>query len=192
MAEMLSIALKEWSVICRALIEGRQSLLVRKGGIAETSGAFRLEATRFLLYPTFVHQQTSGVRDDARPMLETVLRDRPAAGIIRIEAWCEVTGVYQIRDLLPAHLIAHLHLWSDDAIEKRYHYRAPGVDVLAIRVHRLPTPIEIVETPEHLGCKSWVPLEQAVAVEPSPVLSDAAYHDVIRQLDTLLRPTALA
>ncbi len=38
-----SIAMKEWAAVCLALAEGRQSLLLRKGGIAEGSGGFRME-----------------------------------------------------------------------------------------------------------------------------------------------------
>ena len=51
---MLHWALKEWAVICRALAEGRQSLLLRKGGIAEAGGAFQVEQPRFWLLPTYV------------------------------------------------------------------------------------------------------------------------------------------
>ena len=40
---MLPIAFKEWAVICEALALGRQALILRKGGIAETGGAFRPE-----------------------------------------------------------------------------------------------------------------------------------------------------
>jgi hypothetical protein len=39
----LGVALKEWAVICQALAEGRQTILLRKGGIAEPGGAFRVE-----------------------------------------------------------------------------------------------------------------------------------------------------
>ena len=39
---MLKDAFKEWAVICRALAEGRQALILRKGGIAEAGGDFRV------------------------------------------------------------------------------------------------------------------------------------------------------
>jgi hypothetical protein len=191
MSDTLVIAFKEWAAICRALVDGRQSLILRKGGIAEETGDFRLEATRFLLYPTFVHQQETGLRADAQPLLDAAVRERPPAGTVRLEAWAEVTGIYQVRKHLPAQLIAHLHHWSDDTVEKRFHYRAPGVIVLAVRVYRLPAAVEIAEEADYLGCKSWVPLKEAVSIDDStPVLSDRQHRDVIEQLDTLLRPTA--
>jgi len=193
MADELSIALKEWAAICRALTLGRQSLIVRKGGIAETGDTFRLEATRFLLYPTFVHQQDTGLQPAAAEILGAVKADQPRPGRVRFEAWAEVTGVYQIREALPAHLIAHLHLWSDEAINKRFHYRQPGLNVLAVRVYRLPAAVEIDEDDDYRGCKSWVSLKAAVSmVDSTPVLNDAHFREVIEQLDTLLRPIGRA
>ena len=38
---MLDLALKEWAVICDLLATGRQTLVLRKGGIAEEQGPGR-------------------------------------------------------------------------------------------------------------------------------------------------------
>ena len=46
---MLSIAFKEWAVICEALA-ATQSLILRKGGISEEGGTFRPEHAEFLLH----------------------------------------------------------------------------------------------------------------------------------------------
>src|SRR5438309_926321 len=70
------------------------------------------------------------------------------------------SGRDHVRDATMAQMLAHLHVWSDEAIAKRYAYRRPGVDVLSLRVHRMLTPIEIAETAEHIGCKSWVALDR--------------------------------
>lgn len=37
------IALKEWAVVVKALRQGRQIFLLRKGGIAEQCGEFRVD-----------------------------------------------------------------------------------------------------------------------------------------------------
>ena len=42
--ETCSIAFKEWAGVCAALAEGRQSLIVRKGGIAEGPARVRSRA----------------------------------------------------------------------------------------------------------------------------------------------------
>src|SRR5579871_3444210 len=103
---MLKHAFKEWAVICRALADGKQSLILRKGGIEEASGDFRLEHMRFWLFPTFAHQQEEGIRPEARPLLERAKADRPADGILRLTHFAEVTGVYHVHDLGSALLLA--------------------------------------------------------------------------------------
>ena len=51
------IALKEWAVTVQALAQGRQVLLLRKGGIHEEGKDFRVVHPEFLLYPTYEHQR---------------------------------------------------------------------------------------------------------------------------------------
>ena len=59
---MLGIAFKEWAVVCRALAEGRQALILRKGGIAEGRDGFGFRHSEFFLFPTFFHEQVVKVR----------------------------------------------------------------------------------------------------------------------------------
>src|SRR2546421_11105863 len=61
----LSIALKEWATVCRALETGRQILLLRKGGILESIGGFELENPQFLLFPTYLHQNLAMLKPEA-------------------------------------------------------------------------------------------------------------------------------
>ena len=42
-------------------------------------------------------------------------------------------------------------------------YRKPGLYVLNVVIRPLPAPVEIAETPEYAGCKTWVELQDAVA-----------------------------
>src|SRR5881397_4020800 len=127
---MLNHALKEWAVICQALAEGRQALILRKGGIAEPSGEFQVEHTRFWLFPTYVHQQREGLQERALPLLQAVEKERPPQGVVRLSHFAEVSGVYRLRDLPPALLLAHLHLWSNETVAKRFAYRAPALLVM--------------------------------------------------------------
>jgi hypothetical protein len=186
-------ALKEWAVICQALADGKQALLLRKGGIDEAAGVFALEHTRFWLLPTYTHQQHDGIVENALPLLQYVEANRPAAGVLRLTHWAEVTGVYDVRDEMPARLLAHLHLWSDATVRKRFAYRSPGLHVLTVRVYRAPAAQQVPDRAEYEGCHSWVTLDTALPVAGStPVLSDDAYRDVMHNLDVLLNPTALA
>jgi hypothetical protein len=189
----LKHAFKEWAVICEALKRGQQSIILRKGGISEEAGQFDLAHSRFWLLPTYTHQQGDGVRTEAHPLLDEVEAARPPSGTLRLQTWAEVTGVYQVSDLLLAQMLAHLHLWSDRTVDQRFAYRSPGINVLAVRVYQAPEIHELPDRTDYQVCRSWVELEHALPTDGSvPVLGDAAYRDVQFNLDLLLRPTAHA
>ncbi len=190
---MLQYAFKEWAVICEALALGRQSLILRKGGIAEDEGAFGVKHTKFWLYPTYSHQQQTGIQEEARPLLQQVEANRPPAGKLRLGLWAEVVSTYRMRDELPALLLSHLHLWSEQTVLQRLHYRTPGLYVLVARVYRVPQAHEIDELPGYSGCRSWVDLQAPLTTAGStPVLDDDSFRIVQKQLDMLLAPTAFA
>ena len=191
---MLRHALKEWAVICRALADGRQAILLRKGGIAETAGEFRVEHTRFWLYPTFLHQQQhDGIKPDARPLLEEVTAHRPPNGTLHLDHFAEVEGIYHVHDIASVLKLSPLHLWSDDTALSRFRYKSPGLFVLAVRVFKVPQPIEVAELPAYAGCRSWVELNEDLPVHGAvPVLGDEEFRTVVRELERLLEPTAFA
>jgi hypothetical protein len=189
---MLRDAFKEWAVICKALAEGRQSLILRKGGIHEDGGTFRVEHTRFWLYPTHVHQQRDGIRPEAVTLLEESERERPPSGIVRLTHFAEVVGVYHVRDIASALVLGRFHLWSPQTVQQRFAYRSPGLFILPVRVHRAREVFELEETPTYAGCKSWVELDRELPDDGEPVLDEVAFREILRSLDELLRPTAKA
>ena len=190
---MLKDAFKEWAVICRALADGRQSLILRKGGVAEAGGAFEPERRRFWLFPTYLHQTRAALKPDAWPLLNAAESARPPDGKVWLAHFAEVSAVHHVEDLDALLRLDPLHEWSEETVRARFAYRQPGVYVLAARVYRVPETIEIPDTAYYAGCKSWVDLERAVPTDGAvPVLSDDAFRDVERLLDLLLPPTAFA
>jgi hypothetical protein len=186
-------AFKEWAVICQALAQGRQTLLLRKGGIAEHGGEFKVENTRFWLYPTFVHEKQGGIRPEAAELLKKVEIERPARQLVRLTHFAEVDGVYHLHDIASALKLEPLHLWSRETVQARFLYRSPGLYVLVVRVCRAAHATELPETPAFAGCKSWVDLGKDLPTEgATTVLSDAAFYEQRRQLEAILQPTALA
>jgi hypothetical protein len=184
-------AFKEWAVICRVLADGRQSIVLRKGGIAEKDGVFRLEHNRFWLYPTYVHQQKDGITPDMVALLEQVETERPPAGLVRLSHFAEVTGIYHVHDLPTAWKLAGLHGWSQETVQARFEYRGPGLFVLPVRVYRAPSVVELPETPAYAGCRSWVELDRDLPTDgANPILDEQTYDDVLNTLDRLLQPTA--
>ncbi len=189
----LPVAFKEWAVVCKALAEGRQAIVLRKGGIAETGGEFRLEHDRFWLFPTYAHQQRAGIVEEWRPLLEQAEAERPPEGTVRLTHFVEVPGIYHVKDLPSAWKLAGFHGWSQDVVEARFRYRWPGLYVLPVRTYRAAQAHEIADTPYYAGCKSWVELERALPTEGAvPVLTEEAFDAVLNGLERVLQPTAWA
>ena len=144
---MLQHALKEWSAVCLALAEGRQSLILKKGGIAEAGGEFELEHRRFWLYPTYTHQQTQAIKPEDASFLARAEKERPPAGLVRLSHFAEVAGIYHVHDLVPVLMLGHLHILSEEAVRSRFAYRAPGLFVLPLRVYKSDADDRIAGSP---------------------------------------------
>ena len=161
------IALKEWSGICRALGDGRQTILLRKGGIAEENGVFRPEFPRFCLYPTLLHQVQQGLRDCAPQEFREIL-----PGSVSLEFYTEIEGCWWVDQLHVVNALSDFHIWTEETVAKRFYYRMPGLWILAVRVYRNEMRQIIPELPQYAGCKSWVPLDQQISLDGMlPVLN---------------------
>ena len=186
----LQHALKEWAVICRALFEGRQALLIRKGGIEESSGEFAVEQRRFWLFPTYVHQQSAGIVPEAAPLLEQAEADPPPPDIVRLTHFAEVARTYIVHELADAEKLAGLHCWSPQTVQSRFEYRRPGLSVLAVRVYRVQQGFDLPNTTEYAGCRSWVELDRVLPTEgATPVLAEEPFAELLRTLDRVLPPS---
>ena len=76
-----------------------------------------------------------------------------------------------------------LHEWTEATVNARFHYRTPGLWALMVRVYRRPEPWPVAVTPAQLGCKTWVPLDQAPpTTDLAPVIDDS---EAARRLDRL-------
>jgi hypothetical protein len=184
----LSVALKEWAVVCQALEAGRQVLLLRKGGIYEAAGEFQLEHRQFLLFPTYLHQNAAMLKPEARDGLEQ--RDAEPQQV-RLGAAGVVTDIVRVGSRAEVDAVDDEHVWAPPLIDMRFNYRPDNpLYVLMVRAYRLAEPVTVENTPQYAGCKSWVPLGRLVPVAGAqPVLSDEAYQARRgRILDAVGRP----
>ncbi len=49
---------KEWSSVCQAIADGRQTIIIRKGGIAEGRDGFMFQAPRVLFVSNVVPRRS--------------------------------------------------------------------------------------------------------------------------------------
>ena len=158
----VSVAFKEWAVICEALAAGRQNVILRKGGIAEEGGLFRPEHSEFLLYPTYFHEHRAGVKPEFLSLLDAAEAERPGSGTIRFSHFVRVTGVRHFANLDEALALDPLHAWTPEVVRQRFNYRTPGLFALDVSVFQLREPAMRYERPEYAGCKTWVTLDEPV------------------------------
>jgi hypothetical protein len=166
------IALKEWALVCDMLLDGRMSVLFRKGGINEKG--FWVEAGEFLLFPTYFHQNRDKVRPEFRDEFDAALSSAPPEGALRVPALCRVVeaipvarneGVYELEDL---------HPYTREQIDLRLEFRPKKpLVLLAVEVVRLRAPVDVPVLERYAGCSSWVPLEIGGYEIGSPVLPRA-------------------
>ncbi len=181
-----AVAFKEWAGVCHALEQGVQSIILRKGGIREGPGpgVFVPDHAEFWLYPTTVHQAQQGLR------IAGTMSPSPtdgAGGSVPIRALARVEIIGYVRDetLLPA--LEEFHVLTEETVRHRFHYRTRGLWVLGVRIWRRDPGYAIIATPDHAGCKTWVPLDTALSTSDlSPVLDDRDWSDRLRRLTGLL------
>jgi hypothetical protein len=174
----MRIAFKEWAVVVDALGRGEQALILRKGGIAEGGGGFKVEHPEFLLFPTLFHQQREAVVPAAQARFDQIEPSLPGPDSVRIEFWAEITIAHRIANLPQALGLGGLHVWTDKTISDRFDWgREEGIWGLVLRIYRLPEATQLRVLPEYGGCKSWISLATDVATDGSaPVLPEVAWE----------------
>ena len=170
-------ALKEWAIVCQALADGRQTLLIRKGGIEEIKPGFQVTHRDFWLFPTYVHQKAADLVPSVHAEFAEVQAAQPAPGRLQIQLYATVEDVVQVMKLDRLRALEGQHILSWGCLESRFNYRRPGVHVMTLRVYRRPEMVPLESTPEYDGCVSWVDLDRSLGTEGCvPVLPDAEFR----------------
>ncbi len=91
-------ALKEWATVVKALEQGKQTVILRKGGILETASGFNIESKKFFLFPTWEHQETKHVKPEFHDFLNNVLDNKPNEHFNKISSYAEILYEKDIED----------------------------------------------------------------------------------------------
>ncbi len=169
-------ALKEWSAAVHALLDGRQTVLLRKGGIHEKR--FEVAATRFLLFPTVAHSHAQRVRPEHRDLLAAAASDSTEDAVV-VRAGARVIAAIQVERPDGLESIAPLHIWTSQSVQAdRIDFRPRHrLTVLVVSAAPLITPVQLDRTPEYRGCSSWLSLP--VAPTWGPPVHDVSTLDAI-------------
>jgi hypothetical protein len=175
----MAIAFKEWALVCDALGKGQQSVILRKGGIAEGQAGFAFREPEFYLFPTWFHGQVEKVRNQEVVLPEQV----PGEVVVSFAATVEWSG--RITDKEAVHRLEELHVLAPSVIEERFVYDDQkgsdssshgglGIHVAFVRVYRLEPPVSFPMEARFGGCRSWVEIP---AINPGAMVSVLSDED---------------
>jgi hypothetical protein len=176
---MERVGFKEWSLVCNALGRGTQSVILRKGGIAEGREGFSFRPREFFLFPTLFHEQVAKVRITSA--------DIPALGnTIAIQWYAKVERALRIDSFEIAEALAPLHILSAGVVRERFGYKGDGLNVAFVRVFEI-SPVWVLQNEKRFGgCRSWIGLPPPPEMEMRPVLDDTAHAKLRAQFDRIL------
>ena len=176
----MTTALKEWSAAVHALLAGRQTVLLRKGGIHEKR--FDVAAQDFLLFPTVAHSHAQRVRPEHRDLLAPAAADSTDSHIV-VRAAAKVVAAVEVRRTDELDTLEDLHIWTTDSVRSdRVDFRPKHrLTVLVVQASPLTEPRTLARIPEFGGCKSWVPLPHGSEIA-DPVLDTEVLLDIAERV----------
>ncbi|MEO0376304.1 MAG: DUF1802 family protein [Cyanobacteria bacterium P01_A01_bin.17] len=189
---LIDAALKEWSVAVDAIARGEQIILLRKGGISEEQGRFRIvggrEYDRVILFPTFEHQKPELLKSDYQNSVTPVTSGwHPEK--ITLKAWAEITHIFQTTEADKVHALGDFHIWQPQLVTERLKWKPKQpLYVLALRAYSLANPIEISWNSDlYGGCRSWISLNQPIEVDMErPAIDACTYNSQIDRIEEIL------
>ena len=176
---MESVGFKEWSLVCDAFGRGEQSIILRKGGIAEGREGFSFRYREFFLFPTFFHEQVVKVR-----MASANLPGSDDTMVIRWYA--KVERALRIGALGIAEALGPLHILAPEVVRARFGYKDEGLNVAFVRAFELSPSWTLQNEKRFAGCRSWVDLPSPPEIKMRPVLDDEAHQRFRAQFDRLI------
>jgi len=153
---MWNIGLKEWAVTVDALAQGKQTILLRKGGIREDGRHFKIEHEQFFLYPGHYHEGETLLKPEYRGMLNG-FHPEDFESIVDLSVLAEIHEVIEISSEEQVRALSEFHIWSDAFASKRFSWKPRHpLNLIIVRAHVLQQPQALTVMPEYGGCKSWV------------------------------------
>ena len=153
------IGFKEWQVVCDALASGRQSIILRKGGIHEGRQGFSFAHESFFLFPTRFHALGDQVREgDVKVMPEWQPGDE-----IRITHHADASWAVTVTDWEQVSALEAMHIYSEATVRDRFDWEGKGmasgsIHVAFVRIRELAEPWVFPYEKSYGGCRSWINL----------------------------------
>lgn len=174
-------ALKEWSAVVHALLDGRQRVLLRKGGIGEKR--FDIATREFMLFPTVAHSHAERVRPEFRDLLAAAAPDSTDDRFV-VRAAAKVVAALPVNRPDNITAIEDLHIWTAESVRRdRVDFRPKHrLAVLVVQAIPLLTPVELPRVSDYAGCTSWVQLPLDDPSLGVPVHDDTSLREIVARV----------
>lgn len=181
-----ALALKEWGAAVHALVQGRQTVLLRKGGIHEKR--FVLQGSEFMLYPTVAHSHRESTRADHADLLGPGAADVTGKAVLLRAAASVVEAIEVVR---PENIAAlePFHIWTTASVRaNRIDFRPRRrLTAIVVSIRPLAAPVRLPVRDEYGGCRSWVDLVEVPGFSPGePVRPAGDLREVAAQVRDLV------
>lgn len=176
------LALKEWAAAVHALLQGRQTVLLRKGGIHEKR--FTVRGSAFVVFPTVAHSHAESTRSEFSDLLAAGRPDVTETAVV-VRAALSVVDIIPVRRAERIAELEPFHIWTTESVKaNRIDFRPKHeLTAIVVRASPLAEPITVPLLPEYAGCKSWIDLQLPTRYELlDPVLDDATLLDVVTRV----------
>lgn len=193
METVTNYALKEWDIAIQALEMGETIMLLRKGGIREQGGKFKVDHDQILLYPTFEHQKPTLLKPEYANLVQPV-----ASGwhpeTVKISSFAEITNILSWNNAQDESLINSLikyHIWNQAFVRDRLQFKPDQpLYILLLRTYKLEKVYNIAYHPSYGGCRSWIDLKETISLENMvPILTQEDYDQQVSTIDQILQPS---
>ncbi len=171
--------------VCDALLEGRQQLLLRKGGIHEGRKGFSFRHDAFVLFPTRFHAQAAQIRDLQPPGGK--MQEWEVGEEVFFEVWCEAVWARTLSDWNQIKALEPFHVWTEDLVRERFDCGdVQQIHCALVRVYRLIEPFTLPYAKGYGGCRTWVNLPGSPPRRMEPVVEDSVFEESRTAIETIL------
>ncbi len=170
-------AFKEWAISCEALETGKQTILIRKGGIREEGGVFRIQENEFFLLPTYEHQNATLLQPDFLPRLQELQAEHTDHSVVIFSSYAVVETIMVAKDEEQVAALVDAHIWNETFVKMRFDFNPyDPLYLVLLRAYRLREPVSLPMMPDYTGCKSWITLDRSISTEGAmPALNDEEF-----------------
>lgn len=143
-------AFREWNKVCYAIKNGKQSILIRKGGIHEGKKGFKWSHDKFFLLRSYYHFENKLLKDSY------IEKNLETSNNLHLEVYCEIVLKKFVSNKEIINKLFSYHVYNQNLIDERFNYNdVKGLNIAVIKTYKLKNPINVGKTEDYKGCKSW-------------------------------------